>query len=303
LVGSTEPLEKIDSVFVDGDFAAVNTSKINSPRACLVLFFARTPDGWRNWMLRNGPAELVLKESLSKEVATLDKVFKKRGSEFVDLLSAGKFADASGQLAEVMRNAMAIPEAKLAGIWHDLETANGKYLGHDTPRIERQAEYFCALVPCRWEKAQFDLKVVFDLAGQVSGLWVLPASAPSAATPAQPNAEAEHAALAAAQPWLAQIDAGKYAESWNTASELIKKAVSQKQFESSLEAARTPLGALVSRKLKSSQYATSLPGVPDGQYVVLQFDTAFANKNEAVETVTPMLDKDGTWRVSGYYIK
>ena len=47
----------------------------------------------------------------------------------------------------------------------------------------------------------------------------------------------------------------------------------------------------------------SLPGAPDGEYVVLQFDTSFANKKEAVETVTPMLDKDGKWKVSGYYIK
>ncbi|MGB5422961.1 MAG: DUF4019 domain-containing protein [Desulfobacterales bacterium] len=27
------------------------------------------------------------------------------------------------------------------------------------------------------------------------------------------------------------------------------------------------------------------------------------NKASAVETITPMLDKDGQWRVSGYYIK
>jgi hypothetical protein len=36
--------------------------------------------------------------------------------------------------------------------------------------------------------------------------------------------------------------------------------------------------------------------------VVLKFDTSFANKKVAVETVTPMLDKDGKWRVSGYFV-
>ena len=30
---------------------------------------------------------------------------------------------------------------------------------------------------------------------------------------------------------------------------------------------------------------------------------AFENKASAVETVTPMLDTDGIWRISGYYIK
>ncbi len=74
-------------------------------------------------------------------------------------------------------------------------------------------------------------------------------------------------------------------------------------FVKSLNAARKPLGALKSREVKSKQYQTSLPGAPDGQYVVIQFTTSMENKNSAVETVTPMLDKDGKWKVSGYYIK
>jgi hypothetical protein len=56
------------------------------------------------------------------------------------------------------------------------------------------------------------------------------------------------------------------------------------------------------RSLKSKTYATSLPGAPDGKYVVIQFSSSFKNKADATETVTPMLDKDGQWRVSGYYI-
>jgi hypothetical protein len=42
---------------------------------------------------------------------------------------------------------------------------------------------------------------------------------------------------------------------------------------------------------------------PDGQYVVIQYKTAFENKKAGVETITPMLDKDKKWRVSGYFIK
>ena len=84
---------------------------------------------------------------------------------------------------------------------------------------------------------------------------------------------------------------------------MFKAAVTEKEWEQKVEAARGPLGALFSRKLKSAQYKTELPGAPDGQYVVIQYDSSFANKKSAVETVTPMLDKDGQWRVSGYYIR
>lgn len=46
-----------------------------------------------------------------------------------------------------------------------------------------------------------------------------------------------------------------------------------------------------------------VPGAPDGKYVTIQYQTAFANKAEAVETITPMLDPDGVWRVSGYFVR
>ena len=62
---------------------------------------------------------------------------------------------------------------------------------------------------------------------------------------------------------------------------------------------------MTSRKLKGAQYKTSLPGAPDGEYVVIQYDTSFENKRSAsaVETITPTLDKDAQWRVSGYFIR
>jgi hypothetical protein len=70
-----------------------------------------------------------------------------------------------------------------------------------------------------------------------------------------------------------------------------------------MKSTRAPLGAVRTRKLKSATYTKTLPGAPDGEYVVIQYDTSFENKKSAVETITPMLDKDGKWRVSGYFIK
>jgi hypothetical protein len=110
-------------------------------------------------------------------------------------------------------------------------------------------------------------------------------------------------ALAAAENWIAIIDKGEYAESWEEAAEYFKTAVSQNQWVNLLQGVRKPLGKLNSRTVKSKTYKTSLPGAPDGEYVVIQFTTSFENKKSAIETVTPMKDKDGKWRVSGYFIK
>ena len=115
--------------------------------------------------------------------------------------------------------------------------------------------------------------------------------------------EAEDQAVKAADEWLALVDQGEYGESWQEAATLFKSAVTVEQWEQTLNASRRPLGDLKSRELKGAEYMTSLPGAPDGEYVVIQFDTSFTNKKAAVETVTPMKDEDGIWRVSGYYVK
>jgi len=113
----------------------------------------------------------------------------------------------------------------------------------------------------------------------------------------------EEEARKSAKVWLAFVDSGKYTESWATAAEYFKEVVPQDQWEPSLNSVRKPLGTLLSRKFKSAKLTGALSGAPDGVYVVLRYKTSFANKKAAIETVTPVLDKDGKWRVSEYYIK
>ena len=114
--------------------------------------------------------------------------------------------------------------------------------------------------------------------------------------------EPEDAAERAARSWLELVDAEQYHASWNQAATLFQSQVTAAQWQQAVSAARSPLGRVHSRRLKSAMAATSLPGAPDGHYVVLQFDTVFEHKAAAVETVTPMLD-EGIWRVSGYFVR
>lgn len=113
----------------------------------------------------------------------------------------------------------------------------------------------------------------------------------------------EDAAQAAALAWLRLIDAGDYARSWDAAAAIFRNSISETQWASRIAAVRSPFGPVKSRSISSAKFTRSLPGAPDGQYVVLQFATSFERKAAATETVTPMKDADGQWRVSGYYIK
>jgi protein-disulfide isomerase len=120
---------------------------------------------------------------------------------------------------------------------------------------------------------------------------------------AQENKKAEEAAVSAAKEWLAMVDDGKFGESWDEAAGIFRGAIPRDQWIKAIQSVKNPLGKTLKRELTSSSSRTTLPGAPDGEYVVIQFTTSFENKASATETITPALDKDGTWRISGYYIK
>jgi Protein of unknown function (DUF4019) len=137
------------------------------------------------------------------------------------------------------------------------------------------------------------------LLASVFALLVLVGASPQSTATDTSEATAEAAALK----WLRLVDGGDYAKSWTTAATLLKNSVTQAQFTLGVAAARKPLGAVKSRSISSATFTKSLPNAPAGEYVVIQFTTNFEHVVNATETVTPMKEPDGEWRVSGYYIR
>ena len=124
----------------------------------------------------------------------------------------------------------------------------------------------------------------------------------------------EDSAQAAAEAWLSVVDRGDYAASWEQAAQALKGTVKQADWSEMIGGVRGPLGPVVSRKLKSREYTEKAPTTrviggkvytwgDKGKFVVLQYETTFANRASAAETVIPTLDADGAWRVSGYSVR
>jgi hypothetical protein len=183
--------------------------------------------------------------------------------------------------AEVKGDNVEVARLKLVGAESDLDVTGRKFsVGKATSHEYDQA------------KLARDEAAVYFRAAQKSG-----------DKPAPTQSSSTNAATAAAKTWLATIDDGHYAESWTSASEYFRGAITQDKWVSALEGARKPLGSLVSREVKSVQLMTELPGAPDGQYVIMEFGTSFDAKKSAIETVTFLQEKGGQWRAAGYYIK
>jgi hypothetical protein len=125
---------------------------------------------------------------------------------------------------------------------------------------------------------------------------------PAAAKPTDTAAK-EKDAQPAAEAWIALVDAGKFPESWEQAAQPFKHALSKEDWANTAKEAREPLGKLKTRKHKFSQYKENLPGAPPGEYVLLQYESSFEGLEKASEIFTLLLEKDGKWRVVGYFVR
>ncbi len=108
--------------------------------------------------------------------------------------------------------------------------------------------------------------------------------------------------LTAANTWVGLVDTKRWDESWAVAGTLFKTQMPEPRWASTIQPVREPLGAVLSRTLKSITKATSLPGAPDGEYELVQYQTSFANKSAATETVVLSRETSG-WKVDGYFIR
>ncbi len=111
------------------------------------------------------------------------------------------------------------------------------------------------------------------------------------------------AAEAAAQAWLAGIDQGDATATYDSAAALFRAAVTPEVWAESLRRAQVPVGRALERTPRAQTFATELPGAPDGEYWVLEYDTRFERKQKGAETVVLLREPTGEWRVSGYWIR
>lgn len=127
---------------------------------------------------------------------------------------------------------------------------------------------------------------------------------PAQAAPALSAEELARAeARQRAQAWLTLVDSGQYDASWDAAAPVFQSSMNKEQWNDALKGARGPMGALGSRQFRAAEYKTSIQGAPEGKYVVVYYDSAFAEKLGAREIVTLRQQADESWKVAGYFVQ
>lgn len=122
--------------------------------------------------------------------------------------------------------------------------------------------------------------------------------APDPRSAASSSRTADAIAAASAQQWLAVVDRAEWNESWNATGQSFKSLNTSDRWAAVSETARRPLGAVLSRQFISEEF---VPAPPYG-YRNVRFKTSFANKPDAIETVS-LVHEDERWKVVGYIIE
>lgn len=138
------------------------------------------------------------------------------------------------------------------------------------------------------------------------------AAPPAAAAPSQPPAVDlsgqptlgdDKRTIDAAHKWLALLDTGKAGAAWDVSSPYLKSVVTRQKWVAGITSARKPFGKIVSRKAEKFARTHALPGAPDGDYSIIEFESVFAKGKRATEQLIWVLEAGDVWRVSGYYIR
>ncbi len=121
--------------------------------------------------------------------------------------------------------------------------------------------------------------------------------------PTQPTMFEDKESISAAQKWLELLDTGKLGTAWDVSAKYLKSTVTRAEWVKGVADARKPYGKFKSRTAARFARSHSLPGAPDGDYAIIEFESAFANGKKAAEQVIWMFEPGDKWRVSGYFIR
>jgi serine/threonine protein kinase/signal peptidase I len=97
--------------------------------------------------------------------------------------------------------------------------------------------------------------------------------------------------------WLALMDTGEYARSWETAAPYFQRSISKEEWVARLEKIRRPLGEVLSRKILSMTQTVF------GSRYEGKFESSFDGLRAATETVTYAKQSSGEWMPVGYLIR
>jgi len=247
-----------------------------------------------------------------KSQAEIDDAVGAAG-RWLSLVDEGHYAESWDSASSALKSFVTLDE------WVTTSTALGEFLGTLRSRRLVDAEYTANLAgapPGEYVVVQFvsrfdstdsipetvTLKLEHDGTWRVAG-WQVRTQLASSRPANDSAAVLEQQGVEAAFDWVTLLDQGLYRESWKVASDTLRASISADDWIGLLTESRQPLGAPVVRVIRERRYTERVPGLPDGDYVIVVFSSDFEDGVSVAELVQLGRQSDGAWKVMGYYIQ
>jgi hypothetical protein len=236
----------------------------------------------------------VKDKSVDQERQSKFDAGSKAAEAWLKLVDQGKYAESWEQSSKANREG--ITKQEMVKIYQDLFGKFGKLvsrrLSHPfTPDGEHVLVYFKTVYK------NLEVLETVTTVQEKDGQWRVEGYQYAA----QSSEAVIEAALRAADAWLKLKDQEKYDQCWEQSSAFSKKSVSKEDVVKLQKELLKKMGKVQSRARVTRQFETALPGAPAGEYVFIEYQAKYSILKDTVETVIPMLDKDGQWRVASYH--
>lgn len=116
------------------------------------------------------------------------------------------------------------------------------------------------------------------------------------------NAQQTPPDISSAYEWLELLDNKKFFQSWQYASDYFKNNIEAADWDKILSTTRTKLGELKGRQLVAFANKTQFANLPEGDYLVLKFNSQFQMDGSFSELLVLTRDR-GQLKVAAYFIQ
>ena len=110
------------------------------------------------------------------------------------------------------------------------------------------------------------------------------------------------AALARSEGFTALLDAGQWQQAYADMSDMLHLLTGEEAWIAEQQRSRTLLGEVLQRDLKTVKSRDHYPGLPDGTYLIVCYETETRYKRQAVEVLL-LMQRNGSWDICKYSIR
>lgn len=103
--------------------------------------------------------------------------------------------------------------------------------------------------------------------------------------------------------WLTNVNKEDYASAWRSASDYFRGTITLQRWLEEMQGYRKPLGQCLDRSKPSFRHEKELDSVPDGKYIIVEYESRFEKKKKATETIVTNAGLDGHLEIYGYRVK